>query len=448
MSHSDDMSHSDAILDSMSDGVFTIDNSWKITSFNRAAERITGVSRQEAMGNLCSDVFKSNMCETECALRSTFKTGKPIINRYAYIINSNKKRIPVSISSSILRDKDGKPTGGVKTFRDLSEVDELKGVLKGRCHIGDLVTHSSSMCKVIELAKVVAASSSTVLISGETGTGKELLAHGIHRMSDRNGKPFIAINCGALPDNLLESELFGYKKGAFTGAVKDKPGRFELAKDGTIFLDEIGEISQALQVRLLRVLQENTFEPLGGIETIKTNARVITATNKNLQQMIKDGKFRQDLYYRIHIVGIELPPLRDRKEDIPYLVDHFISRFNIIQKKNIEGYSRGFLSLLMTHDWAGNVRELENIIERAFVLCTGKQLEASILPATMTGFNETTGDNAPNITSVKRSAEMQTIMMSLERNNFNRLATATELGIHKTTLYRKMKSLGIEPNKT
>ena len=306
----------DIILESISDGVFTIDNSsWIISSFNRAAEEITGISRKDAIGQPCSEVFRSSLCGDNCALRTTIETGNPIINKPCYIINDKGKRIPISISTAVLRGENGAISGGVETFRDLTEVETLRNELHEQFSVGSLVSYSSSMRKVFELVSAVASSSSTILIQGETGTGKELLAKTIHNLSSRSDKPFIAVNCGALPDTLLESELFGYKKGAFTGAVKDKKGRFALADQGTLFLDEIGEITPALQVRLLRVLQERCYEPLGSTKTECSQARIITATNRNLLELVKQKKIREDLFYRINVVRIDLP-LCDREKRI------------------------------------------------------------------------------------------------------------------------------------
>jgi PAS domain S-box-containing protein len=432
----------DAILESISDGVFTIDLNWRITSFNRAAEKITGVPREEAIGRICSEVFRSSMCEGACALGKTLKTGKPLIAQACYIVTADGKRIPASVSTAVLRDETGEIIGGAETFRDLSELETLRKELSGRYTLGDMVSHSHAMKPAFELASSVAYSDTTLLIQGETGTGKELLARAIHGMSSRANKPFVAINCAALPDTLLESELFGYKKGAFTGAMRDKPGRFAQAQSGTVFLDEIGEISPALQVRLLRVLQEHAYEPLGSNETIRTQARIIAATNRDLASRVEKGDFREDLFYRINVIRIELPPLRERKEDLPLLIEHFINRFNRIHNKTVTSISNGCNALLMAHDWPGNVRELENIIERAFVLCTGSKIEIKHLPPELAG-RTTAPQKGQDIGAVRRSAEAQTILQTLEKNNFNRIATAQELGIHKTTLYRKMKALGI-----
>lgn len=442
-SKSDNCVMTSAILESISDGVFTVDQDWHITSFNRAAEEITGISRAEAVGKLCSEVFKSSMCEAECALRQTLKNSRPVINKSGYIINAEGARIPVSVSTAVLCSPDGSVSGGAETFRDLSEVTALRRELEGRFAIGELVSHSPAMRPVVEMAAAVADSPATVLIQGETGTGKELLAKAIHSMSSRANRPFVAVNCGALPDTLLESELFGYKKGAFTGADRDKPGRFALAEDGTLFLDEIGEISQALQVRLLRVLQEQVYEPLGSTRSEKSRVRIIVATNRDLAAMVKNGEFRQDLYYRINVIAIQIPPLRRRKEDIPLLIDHFIERFNRTQKKSIKGVTPAANSLLLAHDWPGNIRELENVIERAFVLCGSRLIGQEHLPPELTG---TTPQHVEQLgmDTMVRCAEEQAIVSALKKNGYNRAAAARELGVHKTTLFRKIKMLGIE----
>ncbi|MBF0236554.1 MAG: sigma 54-interacting transcriptional regulator [SAR324 cluster bacterium] len=432
----------DSILESISDGVFTVDDRLKITFFNRSAEKITGVSREDALGMSCAEVFRSSMCETECALKQTMDSNRQIVDRHGYIVNSAGDKIPISLSTAVLRESNGKIIGGAETFRDLSEIEALKQEIKGRFSLGDLISHSSTMMKVFELASAVSVSSSTVVIQGETGTGKELLARAIHNLGSHAKAPFIAVNCGAIPDTLLESELFGYKKGAFTGADKDKPGRFALAENGTLFLDEIGEISPALQVRLLRVLQEHCYEPLGATTSVQTEARIIVATNRDLESMVQKGEFRQDLFYRLNVITIELPPLRQRKEDIPALVDHFVKSFNVLQNKTVSGVTDEVLVLLMSHDWPGNIRELENVIERAFVLCSTKWISVEHLPKTLTGLKSPVAA-VPNMESVKHIAEEQSILKALQRNHYNRAAAARELGIHKTTLYRKIKSLNI-----
>ena len=431
------------ILESISDGVFTVDHKWHITSFNRAAEEITGISRSEAVGRYCWEVFRSNMCEGDCALRRTMKQGKSIVNTSAYIINSDKKRIPVIASTSVLRDENGTVLGGVEVFSDLSLVEELRRELDSRFQMGDMVSRSPSMQRIFKILPQVADSDSTVLILGETGTGKELLARAIHDISIRRNKPFVAINCGALPDTLLESELFGYKAGAFTNAVKDKPGHFAAAEGGTIFLDEIGDISPAFQVRLLRVLDQHKFQPLGSVKSVKADVRVIVATNKDLAGMVENGKFRQDLFYRIDVVHLELPPLRDRKEDIPLLVDKFIFRMNSLRGRAVTGMDREALGLLMSHDFPGNIRELENVIEHAFVLCSDGIIEQQHLPYSVIAKAASPSTDHPTLQDGLKSAEARAIMDALKRNSYNRLAAARDLGMHKSTLFRKIKKLGI-----
>lgn len=433
----------DAILESISDGVFTVDLDWTITSFNRAAEQITGVDRREAIGRRCAEVFRSSMCGETCALRQTLKTGKPIIGTSAYIINTDGERIPISTSTAVLRDENGAIVGGAETFRDLSEVQALREKLAGGFRVGDLSSRSPLMQRVIGILPAVASSTSTVLVVGETGTGKELVARTIHSLSPRSAGPFVAVNCGALPDTLLESELFGYKAGAFTGANKDKPGRFALARRGTIFLDEIGEVSPALQVRLLRVLQERIYDPLGSTRSEHAEVRVIAATNRDLTGLVRKGEFREDLYYRVNVVRVELPPLRERKEDIPLLTEEFIASFNRLQNKSVQGVSGEALSLLMAYDWPGNIRELENVIERSFILCGEGNIGISHLPKELTGQTVTRSMPA-RLRSRRDLLDAEIIRAALERTGFNRLAAAEELGIHKTTLFRKIRRLGIE----
>jgi len=431
----------DAILDSIADGVFTVDEDWKITYFNRAAEEITGIKREDALGRYCFEVFKANICEDDCCLRQTLETGKPNVHKTAYIIRHDGKRIPISISTAVLRDQAGKIVGGVETFRNLTVIEALRKELKQRSSFGDIVSKNARIHEILSILPQVALSDATVLVQGETGTGKELFARAIHTSSPRKRGPFVTINCGALPDTLLESELFGHVAGAFTDARRDRAGRFALADRGTIFLDEVGDVSPALQVRLLRVLQEKTFEPLGSAQTQKVDVRVIAATNKKLTDLINEGTFREDLYYRLNVVSLNIPPLRERRDDIPLLVDHFIDHFNRLQGKEVSHMDRHALAILMRHPFPGNVRELLNIVEHAFVLCARGALLPEHLP-----------DNLHPQELPKPAASAQTlehvegelIREALSRNRFNRAATAAELGIHKTSLWRKMKKLGLE----
>jgi PAS domain S-box-containing protein len=432
--------YQEIILDSITDGVFTVDLDWHILSFNKAAEAITGISREAAVGQLCYEVFKANVCETGCVLRQTIKTGQVIRNMPIYIIRGDKKRIPVRVSTTLLRNSAGGIIGGVETFSDLSVVQRLRKELQKQHSFGDIVSKNKKMLELFSLLPHVAQSTSTVLIEGASGTGKELFARAIHNNSSCKNGPFIAVNCGALPDTLCESELFGYKAGAFTDAKKDKLGRFALAQDGTIFLDEIGDISQAAQVRLLRVLEQKVFEPLGSTRPVKTNARVITATHRNLTEWVEQGRFRDDLFYRINVLKLSLPPLSERKEDIPLLTDHFVERFGQLTGKQIVGVSREALAALMLHDWPGNVRELENAIEHAFVLCQDELIHLRHLPSHLLPRDRSmllpTG-------STLREIEKRAIHEALERHEWKKVATARELGIDKNTLRRKIKRLGV-----
>jgi len=432
----------DIILDSIADGVFTIDAEWRITLFNRAAQRITGVSREEAVGRQCSSVFRSSICETDCALKHTMETGQEIVNRTVNIVAADGRAVPISVSTALLKDEGGRVIGGVETFRDLTAVEELRKELEGRYTFRDILSRNHRMQELFDILPEVAASESTVLVEGESGTGKELLARAIHGLSPHSEGPLVTVNCGALPDTLLESELFGHKAGAFTDAKKDKPGRFALAEGGTIFLDEVGDVSPAMQARLLRVLQERVYEPLGGTEPIKADVRVIAATNRRLEELVAEGRFRQDLSYRVNVVRLELPPLRERKEDIPLLIDHFIAHFNGLQGKAIQGISDDVLANLMAHEFPGNVRELENVIEHAFVLCRGPIIEPRHLPAPF-GSPASGDDAATRAGGTLEEMERVFILAALKRCGRNRGKAAKELGIHRSTLRRKMKALGI-----
>jgi len=431
------------ILDSLNEGVFTVDHEWRITTFNAAAEKITGISRKEAVGSRCCDVFRADICEKDCALRRTMNSGLPVVNATAHIINRQGERIPIRLSTALLEDNAGTVIGGVETFQDLTQVEQLRKELHGRYTFEDIVGRSPAMMRLFELVPLVAESGSTVLIEGPSGTGKELFARAIHHLSPRKEKPFVAVNCAALPDTLLESELFGYKAGAFTDAKRDKPGRFSLANGGTIFLDEIGDISPAMQVRLLRVLQERTIEPLGAIKPVSIDVRVIAATNRVLHDEVRAGRFREDLFYRIRVVHLELPELRKRREDIPLLVEHLVAKFNGLHSKTIAGVSHDVMARLMEYEYPGNVRELENIIEQAFVLCRGGMIEMMHLPPEL---RPTTGRSSGGARPMRLDAiEKLFISEALHRNGGNRKRTAGELGIDVSTLFRKIKQLGIEP---
>jgi PAS domain S-box-containing protein len=432
------------ILNSIADGVFTTDHEGKITFINKAAEEITGFSSKEALGHFCFDIFRADICQSRCALKETLKTKKEIIDLPATILKKGGQKVPISISTAVLKDERGQIIGGVETFRDLSVIEELKKELFQKYTLGDIISKNHLIHDIFNILPNIAESDSTVLIQGASGTGKELFAKAIHNLSRRKEKPFIKVNCGALPDTLLESELFGYIKGAFTDAKKDKPGRFALANGGTIFLDEVGDMSPSLQVKLLRVLQEKEFEPLGATSPRKTDVRIIAATNKDLSKLISEGKFRDDLFYRLNVVKIELPPLSQRREDIPLLIDAFIQKFNAKMGKQIVGVSDQALRLLLKHDYPGNIRELENIIEHAFVLCRGERIDFDCLPKEITEGQKGDYLSMPLQEETPfEKAETEVIEKILKKYDGNRIKTAQELGIDRTTLWRKIKKYGL-----
>jgi PAS domain S-box-containing protein len=434
----------ETILSCLNDGVFCIDENWRISYFNEAAAEITGVPREEALGRPCHEVFRSSICKRACALRYTIQNGTPIASMPVEITNKKGNKVPVSISTAILKDKQGMFIGGVETIRDMSLLDQLRKELDARHTFEDILSKSPKMEHVFELIPTIAESESTVLITGDSGTGKGLIARAIHNQSPRGDNPFITVNCGAIPDTLLESELFGYKAGAFTDARRSKAGRFTLAQGGTIFLDEIGDVSPAIQAKLLRVLQDKVFEPLGGVQSIKADVRIIAATNRDLGELVKKGQFRTDLYYRINVFRLELPPLRERMEDIPLLVNHFVAKFIALKGKEISGVTPDALAILIKHDYPGNVRELENIIEHAFVLCPGGMIQADHLPDELQSRTSTPQRETLDLLG---EYEKELILNALRRNQWNRLKAAQELGIHKTTLFRKIRKLSIDlPN--
>ncbi len=436
------------ILDSIADGVFTVDKDWKITSFNHAARKITGIRKEEAIGRYCWEVFKASICEQRCSLRQTIESGQSIVNQPIFIVNSKGERIPVSISTAILKDKKGKVIGGVETFRDLSVIEELRKELTNQHSFLDIISKNQEMRRLFEMLEIISESDTTILLEGESGTGKELFAKAIHSLSHRKKGPMITVNCGALPDTLLESELFGYKAGAFTDAKKDKPGRLALAENGTLFLDEIGDISQLLQVRLLRVLQDKIYEPLGATKSEKANVRIVSATNKNLERMVKKGLFRDDLYYRINVVKLVLPPLRNRKEDIPLLIEKFVNKYSKLGGKEIHGLSPEAMSTLMAYNFPGNIRELENIIEYATVVCKNSLIRIKNLPENLLRAPDSKNNTVTKETSVKvfsiETMEKDIILETLRKNNWNRKATAAQMGIHPSTLWRKIKRLNLK----
>ena len=434
----------ETILDSVADGVFTINLEREITSFNRAAEHITGVKREQALGQKCFDVFHANICQGRCPMEKTLETGASQIDLPVSILNIRGETVPISVSTAVLKNERGETVGGVETFRDLSDIEELRRELTRQYSFGDIISKNHEIVKLFGVLPDIARSSSTVLIEGPSGTGKELFARAIHSCSDRADGPYVAVNCGALPHALLESELFGYCRGAFTDAKTDKPGRFARAAGGTLFLDEIGDLPLPLQVKLLRVLQEGEYEPLGSSKPQKSDARIIAATNRDLAVLMAEGTFREDLYYRINVIKLTLPRLADRRDDIPLLIDHFINHFNARTGKRIGGLSFEALRLLMQHDFPGNIRELENIIEHGFVLCRGRVITLEHLPRDLQGVSSAAEASVKSGNASLKDAEAAVIRSLLAEHGGSRAKTARALGINPSTLWRKMKRLGIK----
>jgi len=434
----------ESVVDSVAEGIFTVDLDWNITFFNQAATHITGIPSNEAVGQKCWEVFASSVCDGACPMRPCLERGESVLNKSGFILGADGEKIPIGMSSSPLKDKDGEVVGGVESFRDLSSLHQLMQKVEERYSLEDIRTNNPHMIRTLQILPPIAQSTSTVLVLGESGTGKELFARAIHNLSLRKGKPFVAVNCGALPGNLLESELFGYKAGAFTDARKDKPGRLELAQGGTLFLDEIGDMPLPLQVKLLRVLQEKEYEPLGGVKPIPADVRFVAATNRDLETMVAEGTFRQDLFFRLNVVRMDIPPLRDRTEDIPLLVNHFIRLQNSLKGKNISAVSERVHQVLFQYEFPGNVRELENIIEYAFILCSGEMIEMEHLPEHLKpqAVSECPPCDGPDFSDTAAGMaghKHNAVLKALEKHNGNKSAAARELGISRDTIRRILK---------
>jgi len=434
-----------AILESISDGVFTVDPEKKITSFNHAAELITGFKSVEAIGQNCLDILRTSVCAGNCPIEKTLGSGAPQNNVHAEIITKTGGRKPVSISTTALRNERGEIVGAVETFRDLSDLERLRKELSRDYTYEDIVGRHPRIRNILSLLPDIAESDSPVLITGPTGSGKELFARAIHNLSSRKDGPFVPVNCAALPDTLLESELFGYARGAFTGAVKSKPGRFMLAHKGSLFLDEIGSTSPAFQADLLRVLESGEFIPLGDTRTLKADFRIVAAANQDLKKLAFEGGFRKDLFYRLNVAGIVLPPLSQRKEDIPLLVEHFIQKFNLIKRKSIQGVTKEALSFLMDYPFPGNIRELQNVIEYAFIRCKGDLIGLEHLSQELFEGKINAANNASKSSVLPDDDEAQQIRIALQQHQWNRDIAAKALGMGRTTLWRKMKKYNLMP---
>jgi two-component system response regulator HydG len=442
------------IVDTMADGLMVVDSEGVIISINKALEKITGYNKDELVGESCA-VLDCDTCfgaraeghDKYCAL---FKEGL-VTRRKCTLRKKDGKPLYVHKNAAVLKDSDGRVIGGVETLTDLSEVvskerviTRLRRELSDKDSFHGILGRSAAMSQVFDLISSAAQSEAPVIIYGESGTGKELVASAIHKLGVRKRGPFIKVNCAALSESLLESELFGHVKGAFTGADRTRVGRFEAANGGDIFLDEIGDLPLSTQVKLLRVLQEKEIEKVGDHRPISIDVRVLAATNKDLNRLMEEGGFRVDLYYRIGVIPIILPPLKERREDIPLLVETFIKRIRLKTDKPISGMSKEALDLLFHYDWPGNVRELINVIEYSFVLCHEGEIMPTHLPARVTGKQPRV---APKGRAVKRQSddeERKRILDALEATGGNQSKAAEILGISRVTLWKRLKAFDIQ----
>jgi len=433
------------ILDSLAVGVFAVDAKRRITYYNRAAEQLCGVAREQAIGQKCRDVFKSSLCDSACPLQRATETREQQDNIEAVFVRQDGRSVlPVKVSTAPIIGPDGLVQGGVETFRSIHLAKILDDSSRGRYNWEDFVGASRQVARIFEVLKVVAHNPVTILIEGPTGTGKGLLSSIIHHHSPRRGRPFIKVNCAALPESLLESEMFGYVRGAFTGADRDKPGLFQLADGGTIFLDEISEMPLALQAKLLRVLEDRKFYPLGGRREVEVDVRVLAASNRSLAGQIEQGLFREDLFYRLNVIRIYIPPLKERREDVPLLINRIIQKKNIARGTFICRFSEDALKILLNYNYPGNVREMENILEHACLLCQGDIINAEHLPNYLR--DPSVLPPAPDADSPVKAepSERDRILSALRRHHWNRQKAARELKIDRTTLWRWMKRHRIE----
>jgi len=434
----------DSLFEQLAEGIFTINTRWRITAFNQRAQEITGFKREEVLGKFCWDIFKSDLCRTNCPLKLTMETGVVYTDQDVRIFLKGGRQQSILVNTSVIKNKRGLPVGAVETFRPLSVSDRIQGNdSNGADSKAAIVGESPSLARILRSLPDVAASDATVLIQGESGTGKELFAKAIHRQSPRALGPFVAVNCSALAETLLESELFGHVKGAFTGAINSKVGRFELARGGTLFLDEIGEVKPDIQVKLLRVIEEKTFERVGGNRPISMDARIIAATNKNLFEEVERKRFREDLFYRLRTVPLYLPPLRERISDIPLLVNHFVAKFNKKLGKNVRGIDPKIMRRFNLYSWPGNIRELERVLEHAFVFVKGPIITASHLPELYESPSRNLPESRPEAAPCLWEDGKLTIERALEKTRGQRGAAARLLGISRTSLWRKMKAYGL-----
>lgn len=440
-----------ALVKTMNEPAIVVDHGLKVVALNDAARRLIGAAGEDVIGLDCFRVCHGSKCGVGCPLAIAMQTGSEPPETEMQLFSDGNGVRTVRVRAQLLKDERERIIGGIEFLQEVT-TEKFEGVsLKRRDRFGPLIGQSKAMQQLYQLIEDISDSLATVLIYGETGTGKELVAQAIHQMSPRANGPFIKVNCGAIPETLLEAELFGYVRGAFTDAVTDKPGRFELAHGGTIFLDEIGEISPAVQVKLLRVLQECEFERLGGTRTIKVDVRIIAATNKDLRLAVKQALFREDLYYRLNVIPIYIPPLRERREDIPLLVDHFVEKFRRETKRPIEGISPDAMHIFLNYSWPGNIRELENALEYAFVVCKGGYIQPYHLPIHIRQAAVEAGLKTPALIDFEEvddqnsndAAEKSKLLALLEVYDWDLGMCAQALNISQSALCRKMRKWGI-----
>ena len=440
--------HTQVILDSIDDGVVTIGLDKKIKYLNRAAERLLGYSLEEAREMPCATIVRCAACDNDCLLDRTISTGRHITHYETVLKNKGGRMITVSFNTALLKNKDGQIIGEVEIIRDMSRIEALTEEVKGKYSFKSIVGKNHRMQEIYALLPEVAVTKSTVLIEGEPGTGKELVAHAIHQNSLRRDKPFIKAGCAALADRVLDSELFGHVKGAFTGALSNKIGRFELAHGGTLFLDGISDMSLPTQAKLLQVLQEERFERVGDKKKIPMDVRLIAATHRDLKTAIQQGEFLQDLYDLLSIVSIALPPLRDRRDDIPLLIHHLLKRFNMEMEKKIESFAPEAMKVLLNYDYPGNIQELENIMQHAMVLCQGKTIQPAHLPRDIFYMRDDFVELAMKRDEPFKVMERQLVLKILSQTGWNYKEAAERLKVSRTTLWRKINSLGINRPKS
>jgi PAS domain S-box-containing protein len=445
------------VINTMMDGLMVVDPEGIIVSINKAMEQITGYGKEELLGQSCAvldcDTCFRTMAKGEDKHCELFKEGK-VSRKKCVLRTKNGTELHVLKNAAILRDSSGRVIGGVETLTDLTEVvtkerviSRLRRELSGKDGFQGILGKSPAMLEVFELVSSAANSEAPVVIYGESGTGKELVAAAIHRLGPRRKGPFIKVNCAALSESLLESELFGHVKGAFTDADRTRVGRFEAAHGGDIFLDEIGDLPLSTQVKLLRVLQEKEIEKVGDHRPIAIDVRILAATNKDLASLMAEERFREDLYYRIGVIPVHLPPLRERSEDIPLLVDAFINRIRLKTGKAITGISQEALEILMGYDWPGNVREMINVIEYVFVLCPEGEILSNQLPARLSGKTSSVGRKRHIAPQADVANERRRLVEALTATGGNKSAAAKMLGISRVTLWKRLKAHDIQVDK-